>query len=246
MATAKNRREIIGDGGEDEAKPKLAIELRLEELESIFEPFLTAVEEMTAPGEDGKRRALAAEDGEALTEIIDPLLSAPERIDQFVALIRNYEFREALLRGAVKSAEDKARGIAGIAKSLKDAAEMYLLDKGIKKVTGFANELALWAKPKRLEVHNEDLIPDGYFDTFIVMKMPISRDVEELKGHLAEDYGLEFVSANRALNKERLTNTLEMTESVEVEVAGKKEKQTRFKEVPGAEIIRTEKRLSIR
>lgn len=240
----------MGDGVEQE-RPKLAIEMKLEELEAIFASLTSAVEEMMKPDETtGKPRELTTEDGATLAGIAEPLLSAPERIDQFVALIRNYEFREALLRGAVKSAESKARGVAALGKALKDAAEQYMVDRGVKKIMGFANELALYKKADKLEIHNEELIPDGYFDTRLTFRLPpnhfVGGDLEELKVQLAEEFGLIFESANRTVNTERVIKTLETTETVEVEENGIKVKKNKFREVHGAEIIRDGRRLNIK
>lgn len=143
----------------------------LAELEAAFSAFVGAVETMLDP---------EAEKGELdhalVASIAGNALSAPEKIDDIVALLNAREFQELLLRKAVQAAEARARHHAAFVDSMKSSIQLYMQEKGIAKIEGFAHFLAVYKKPDRLTVDNEDLVPDEFFDVQMVEQKTLNKD----------------------------------------------------------------------
>lgn len=185
----------------------------LELLNQTFAELIGAVEQMMESEVAGEDVAFAADE-------CKKALSAPQRIDDVVALMSYYETREAMLRMAVKVAEERARGQKKFVQNLKDSIELYMIESGIAKIEGFAHYLALYKKADQLVIDNKDLIPDEFFDD-----VPVP------------------ATTQKVLNKERLLNALEQKIVIH-EVGGKKHVQ--FREVSGCTMVRDQKRLGVK
>jgi hypothetical protein len=151
---------------------QLAETMGLEKLQEIFSDLIGAVDEMLE-NQNGKPQA---EDMAALSEKAKVALSAPERIDQLIALLNAHEFQEALLRRAVQQAEKRARSHAKFCASIKGSVELYMLEAGILRIEGFAHRFAIYKQPDQLEVTNESLVPDEYWEKIPVIERKLNKD----------------------------------------------------------------------
>jgi hypothetical protein len=151
---------------------QLAETMGLEKLQEIFSDLIGAVDEMLE-NQNGKPEA---EDMHAIAEKAKAALSAPERIDQLIALLNAHEFQEALLRRAVQHAEKRARSHAKFCGSIKGSVELYMLEAGISRIEGFAHRFAIYKQPNQLEITNEGLIPEEFFDMQQVTERRLNKD----------------------------------------------------------------------
>jgi hypothetical protein len=166
----------------------------LAELELAFETLVTAVELMLDPESQGEieKKLVASVAGAAL--------SAPESIDGIVALINAREFQELLLRKAVQQAEARARHHGAFVKGLKSSIQLYMEEKGIARIEGLAHRFAIYKQPDQLEISNEDLIPEEYWEVQMVPERILNK--EQLIADIRA--GKEIPGANLTTSRKRL------------------------------------------
>ncbi len=175
-------------------KVELAETMGLEKLQEIFSDLIGAVNEMLEEGKPDTE-AMAS-----LSEKAKSALSAPERIDQLIALLNAHEFQEALLRKAVQHAEARARKHKAFCNSIKGSVELYMLESRISRIEGFAHRFAIYNSPNQLEITNEALIPAEYFDDIPCVDHKLNKDrlIEAL------DKGQEISGVEYYTNRKRL------------------------------------------
>jgi hypothetical protein len=229
----KSRSDVIGAEPVEAPKhnpAKLAIESPMQELETMFANFVQSVDLaiQSSVDEQGKPRDLTGEEEHSLAETVGGYLETPAMVDSMVAMLMHRMLYEQLLRSGVKSAEARARSHAKFIKMAEDAIFLYMSERGIQSIEGFANRFKLYKKADALVVHNEDLVPEEYFDTFYTFRAPLQTadGLQTLKERAAE-LGLEFSSGSRSLNKERVISTLNQPN----------------KSLPGLELMKDQKRL---
>jgi hypothetical protein len=239
MTTRKN---LLSMADPAAPPPKLASTMKLEELENIFKTFVDAVEEMIKPDEEGKIPEVTTEDMKAAADKVAPMLSAPERIDQIVALLRHREFQEMMLRQAVSNAEKKARGHKAFISSVKGSLELYMIEKGIARIEGFASQLALYKKPDQLMIDDEAAIPEEYFHTdFTVRMTDAARVNEEEFKKAAADLGFVITFAERKLDTDKLIAKLDA-----IALIKKQFPDNPTPEIPGATLLKDLKRINVK